>query len=350
MNDEKFKVLFVCKKRVDSYGISFGLLNSARMLAAILAGEGIESVVEAVDDANGIDRVVCLHRPTHVIIHALWAAPAKILELCRKHRKVSWNVRVHSKPPFLAMEGIASSWIAAYSGIQACMGNLWMSANSRETNELMRDVFGCRSLMLPNAYVAPERPEGCATIEVDHSRLNVACFGAIRPLKNHYAQAVAAMSYAKTIGMMLDFHVNHGREEQGGDRVVRNLRAMFDASGGHRLVEHSWYPHGVLVHCVLPMMDIGMQVSLTETFNIVAADMVAAGLPTIGSQDIYWMSWLFHADPNDIDNMVSTMSAADRLGGFGVWLNRRGLRRANVRAVRTWKRGLRLTSVQASGR
>jgi len=240
MPQRDFKVLFVCKKRVDSYGISFGLLNSARMLASILNRHGVEATVEAVVDANGIDRVVCQHRPTHVVIHALWVTPDKLEELCRRHRGVSWNVRVHSKPPFLAMEGIASEWIAAYSGLQAFLRNLWMSANSRETDELMRDVFGCRSMMLPNAYVAPPPPEEPIIVDLDPCRLNVACFGAIRPLKNHYAQAAAAIMFASRIGRKVAFHVNHGREEQGGDRVVRNLRAMFDASGGHRLVEHPW--------------------------------------------------------------------------------------------------------------
>ena len=137
MDNSNFKILFVCKKRVDSYGISFGLLNSAKMLSKALNAAGIESLVEAVDDANCIDRVVHQHKPTHVVLHALWVTPGKMMELCKKHSKVSWNVRIHSKPPFLAMEGIASDWIAAYSGLQHVVDNFWMSANSHETNDLM---------------------------------------------------------------------------------------------------------------------------------------------------------------------------------------------------------------------
>lgn len=209
------------------------------MLANTLELMGTESDVASPIDANGIDKVVHEYKPTHVIIHALWVTPDKIGELCRRHPNVSWNIRIHSKPPFLAMEGIASEWIAAYSGVQIAHRNLWLSANSEETNELMNDVFGARSLMLPNTYVKPDPPDGpTAGIRIDDEHLNIACFGAIRPLKNHYAQAAAAIMYANNCGRKLNFHVNKGREEQGGDRVTRNLTKLFDASGGHRLVEH----------------------------------------------------------------------------------------------------------------
>lgn len=36
-------------------------------------------------------------------------------------------------------------------------------------------------------------------------------------------------------------------------------------------------------------MNIGLQVSLTETFNIVAADFVSQGIPIIVSEQIDWM-------------------------------------------------------------
>lgn len=84
----------------------------------------------------------------------------------------------------------------------------------------------------------------------------------------------------------------------------------------------------------------------TETFNIVAADMVADGLPTIGSDDIYWMSRLFHSNPNDLDNMVHKIGRARLLGRLGVWLNGRGLVRTNRQAVRVWMKGLAITHIK----
>jgi hypothetical protein len=246
------------------------------------------------------------------------------------------------------MEGIASDWIAAYAVLQGSVNNLWLSANSYETNDLMNDVFACRSLMLPNTYIKPDKPSKLPTkfLFCSRKKMHIACFGAIRPLKNHYAQGAAAIMYGNKHGIKIDFHVNKGREEQGGDRVTKNLRSMFQASHGHNLIEHSWYPHDELVYDILPQMDIGMQVSLTETFNIVAADMVSAGVPTVGSSDIYWMSSLLHADPNNLDDMVKKIERAKALGKFGVWLNKQGLRRTNNDALSVWKKGLDKTSVK----
>lgn len=65
------KVLFICKKKIDSYGESYGLLNSARFASEFLNMEGIDSTVVSVVDGNGIDRVVHMFQPTHVIIEAI---------------------------------------------------------------------------------------------------------------------------------------------------------------------------------------------------------------------------------------------------------------------------------------
>lgn len=347
MRKRDLKVLFVCKQRVDSYGISFGLLNSAKMLAKTLNNIGVNAEVVSPVDANGIDKEVFNKKPSHVIIHALWVTPQKIDELCRRYPKVSWNIRIHSKPAFLAMEGIASDWIAEYVKIQELNENLFLSANSHEMDIALVHAFNANSLMLPNAYV---EPSPCQEISKFHIRypahnLNIACFGAIRPLKNHYAQAIAAILFANKIGRAVSFHVNKGREEQGGDRVVRNLRGLFNANPKHSLIEHDWYDQCKLVHEILPMMDLGMQVSLTETFNIVAADMVSAGIPTIGSNDIYWMSSCFHADPNDIEDMVEKMERARFFGKVGVFWNKTLLAKNNKIAEDIWLKGLCRTIV-----
>lgn len=65
------KVLFICKKKIDSYGESYGLLNSARFASEFLSREGFDSSVISVIDGNGIDRAVVQAQPTHVILEAI---------------------------------------------------------------------------------------------------------------------------------------------------------------------------------------------------------------------------------------------------------------------------------------
>jgi hypothetical protein len=45
-------------------------------------------------------------------------------------------------------------------------------------------------------------------------------------------------------------------------------------------------------------MDIGLQVSFSETFNIVGADMISQGIPFVGTDiEIPWAIGAFSADP-----------------------------------------------------
>jgi hypothetical protein len=102
------KALFICKNRNDSYGVSFGLLNSAKFISDFLTDSGMESQVVQVIDANGIDKVVTEYNPTHVFVEAIFVTADKFRELLsiKRHQDRIWVVRIHSKFPFLANEGI----------------------------------------------------------------------------------------------------------------------------------------------------------------------------------------------------------------------------------------------------
>ena len=347
MASKNFKVLFVCKSRVNSYGISFGLINSAQMLSKALSEAKIPSEMACVVDGNAIDAEISKRKPTHVIINALWVTPEKTAELCRLHPKVAWSIMIHSKPTFLAMEGIASKWIAELVALQSSVGNLWVSANSTETCEMLTSVFKAKSFFFPNAYSKPDQEDKSWIWPWSHQPvghdgiLNVGCFGAIRPLKNHYAQAAAAIIYADKSRVKLAFHVNSGREEQGGENVLKNLSEMFKATKSHVLVGHEWYPQWAFVKEVLPGMDVCMQVSLTETYNIVAADAVTAKIPSIGSPDVYWMASEFRANPSSLDDISEKLEYAVKMGKAGVAINSMMLDKANRQAIRIWTAGLK---------
>ena len=81
------KILFILKKREDTDAtgnkklIQTGLYNSSMYLNEILKTMNIESVVDIAIDNNCIDRIVTKHKPTHVIIEALWVVPTKFVIL-----------------------------------------------------------------------------------------------------------------------------------------------------------------------------------------------------------------------------------------------------------------------------
>lgn len=339
-NTPQPRVLFILKRREDfhdcpSYsqnGLSTGLLNSASFVQDMLLHQGVEAKTVVVIDNNDIDREVSLFKPTHVIIEALWVVPEKFDVLTKLHPRVKWIVRYHSETPFVANEGIAMKWLFEY----AKKPNVYLGVNAPRFLDEIRLILHSaglshvdvqqRVIYLPNYYPIPptlqlHRPN-------THSHLvNVGCFGAIRPLKNHLVQAMAALRFANMIGKVLLFHVNIGRVEMKGDPILTNLKEMFNGVGhsGHQLIIHRWAPHGEFMNIVREM-DIGLQVSFSETFNIVAADVVTAGVPIVVSNEIPW------AKAGIVSSVTSSVEIARVLKetyadwGNNVRLNNRGLR------------------------
>jgi hypothetical protein len=304
------KALFICKNRIDSYGISFGLLNSASFVANTLNENGIEAKVITVTDANGIDKAVTEYNPTHIFIEALWVTSEKFEQLLHlpRHKNREWIVRIHSKVPFIANEGIAFSWLSDYRDLINCHYNFSVSCNSFEFNSSLSKVLNINSVYLPNIYNPKERGLNCCFPKSGNT-INIGCFGAIRPLKNTLNQALAAIVFADEMGFNLNFHINSGREEQKGDQVFKNLEALFEASYSHRLIKQGWMNHHDFIHLVRSL-DLGMQVSLSETFNIVAADFVSNNVPVVVSPEIDWMPCIYKADPSSVESMVRKLKIA----------------------------------------
>ena len=164
--------------------------------------------------------------------------------------------------------------------------------------------------------------------------IHVGCFGAVRPMKNTFQQALAALEFAEREGKKLHFHINATRIEQSGDNVLKNLRALFQNSY-HELIEHYWYNHSEFLK-VATTMDIGTQVSFSESFNIVTADFVTAEVPIVASDDIEWMPSFLKCSPTDHEKMVKRMRRAYHWKKLSTWLQMRSLKLYNYKAKLTW--------------
>jgi hypothetical protein len=332
------RVLFICKKRVDSYGVSFGLLNSARFVANTLLEHGINSKVITVIDNNQIDKEVHEYKPTHVIIEAYWVIPSKIHILCKKYSKIKWIIRCHSKIPFFAHEGNALKWTREYIDISVNHKNLYISFNDFDTTESICSAFNYHPLYLPNIYNPPKYKHNYCCKKrgnFDFPKIHVGCFGAIRPMKNHLLQAFAAIRFADIKHLRLIFHINSSRIEQEGENVLKNLRNLF-FNNFHVIVEHPWVEHEKFIKLVREM-DMGLQVSFSESFDIVSADFVDNGIPLIGSYDIQWLSNWYKADANDADDITRLMLFAWRAKKMGIHnINKLYLWYHNQKATKQW--------------
>jgi len=336
----KAKLQFItCDRVKDSYGITSGLFNSANFVVRFLKEQGYTAELTPVQDSNAIDRVVTQANPDIVVLEALWVPPAKLAELVAipRHAKRKWVIRIHSKAPFLANEGLATRWIWQYTTIES--DNIIIAPNTRELSEQLSAAMpGGNFICLPNIYNPPKfKPTRPSRIK---HRVDIGCFGAIRPMKNTYQQALAAISFAESRDLQLFFHVNASRVEQKGDNVLKNLVALFECSP-HRLVQHGWYQHREFLLCA-EKMDLAMQVSFSESFNIVSADCVTAGVPTVVSDDIEWMPKFLQTSPTSHKGMVKKLARAWKWRVFSTWLQRLYLAIYNIKAKLAWLRWINL--------
>ena len=322
-------ILFICKDRSsgDYKEGKYGLWNSASFVVEFLNKSQIKTDLISVFDANFIDRAIHVNKPKVVVLEAIWVTPQKLSELARLHKKVKWIVRVHSKLPFLSNEGVALEWLNGYKSIP----NVTLTGNNLEFVEDMRSS-NYKFEYLPNVYLD----------KINYSRpifsrqdLHIGCFGSLRPMKNHLIQAVSSIDFANKIGYNLKFHINSSRYEQRGDNVLKNLVALFKNNPTHDLVHHGWLSHSDFLGLVYTM-DIGMQVSYSESFNIVAADFVRMNIPIVTSKEISFNTSFLWADPNSREDIVSKLTRAYRFGSFMNWRSNSKLDSYNLIAKDTW--------------
>ncbi len=334
---KRTRVLFVLKDRNLSYGIAYGLSNSCQFVANALEKCGIVTKIVSVVDGNAIDKEVHFYKPTHVIIEALYATPHKMRELLQKYPKIQWTVRIHSKTPFIANEGIAIDWIRDYFQIAKRYKNFSISANNIDIMSHFKLDFDLKMDYLPNIYCPDDYRKSFRNYD-GRNTLKIGVFGSIRPLKNQLMQCVAGIALANQIGMNLECHINSSRMEQGGGPILKNMRNLFKNTR-HTLVEHDWMKHEDFIKLVREM-DIVTQISFSESFCIVAADAVWNGIPVVGSDEIDWLHRKSHAKTTDIRDILYRMKLA-LTSPFLTTVNKKRLDKYNRMALNSWLKWLK---------
>ncbi len=248
---------------------------------------------------------------THCLIEAPWISAEKINNLLIKYPNVHFIVRSHSQIGFLQVEAGAIKIIRDLLSLQDIVLNLTFASNTERLTTFIQQVYHGNCLYLPNLYDL-QRIHRAPHIPHDHRLLRISSFGAMRLLKNHTTAAAAAMMIADSRGCDLEFWISADREENGKG-VVQSLGNMFNNVPGMKLVESPWQNWGDFRRLV-SSMDLSMQVSMTETFNIVTCDAIAENVPVIGSPAIEWLPEHCQVDTDKVEDIarVGSMELSDR--------------------------------------
>ncbi len=330
------KVLFLCKRHArfredeTDQGRASGLTVSCSHVSKSLIKSGINSVVKTCFNVSEAAKAIELEDPDVIIFEALWLMPNDMKELIASfHYSKRFAVHLHSNIPFLACESQSFTILNGYRDLDISVDILTNSVESYQAYRVLyRNVY-----YLPNVY-------DCSNFKQYEGKgddtLHVGCFGAIRPMKNHVTQAIAAISTARNLGLKLKFYVNSSRMEMNGQPVFQNLVQVFSGKENYRLEPTGWMSQDDFFS-FLRGMDVSMQCSMTETFNIVTADAVAAGIPVVVSPAIDWVDEHCVAENNSIDEIASTILRVLRLADDGVFRNQVKLKRYSEYAEKSWQ-------------
>jgi hypothetical protein len=273
-----------------------GLGCNGHHTARVLRANGVLTDLLGVWTPADIDAGLSKAAYTHCIIEAPWLPTADLTTLLNKYPRVEFIVRCHSQIGFLQVEPGAIALLREGGLLEAGNLNFTLAANSRRYAEFFQRTYGHDCAYLPNLYdyTRPAR----YLRHLPGQRLRIGSFGALRLMKNHTTAAATALLIAKRRRADLEFHISVNREENPGAKaILMSLRAMFADLNWATLVEVPWAPWAQFRNMVATM-DLCLQLSQSETFNIVTADAAAECVPSVVSEAIDWVPrhWVANSD------------------------------------------------------
>jgi hypothetical protein len=256
-------------------------LNTAK----VLKRQGIPIYVQPVNSAADVAASITKYHATHCVIAAPWLAVTDMAALLRQFPDTEIVVNLHSNVGFLAADTNGVALTRQYIDLEQANLNFRISANSRKGTRWVRAAYQCPCLWLPNLYaidssVIINRPIWKSGV------LRIGAFGATRPLKNLMTAAGAALELTNQLKAQAEFWISGGRPD-GGQGVVASIKAMLAGLPNIALRELNWasWPQ---FRDVVRSMHLLLQVSYTESFNVVSADGVAEGVASVVSDAIDW--------------------------------------------------------------
>ncbi len=323
---------FAANRAVSHIGLGVTALNSAKTLR----DAGVTTSVWAISSSQNLGeqlKAAQVEVPvSHVVVSAPWISTAELQQLTADHPETKFAVNCHSNLGFLQADPNAMRLVREGLELQRCTWNFQVAANNERLANWVGDTYGTPCAHLPNLYhldpiAGPQR-----TL-FSGGTLRIGAFGATRPLKNFMTAAGAALEIASRMRVDLEFWMSSGRNEGGGP-LTQAIQQMTAGLRHVRVVENGWQTWPQFRQTVRHM-HLLLQPSYTETFNVVTADGVAEGVPSVVSHAIEWAPEYWKAKVDDVHQIavVGQKLLRDKRA------SRRGmkaLRSYNQRALQSW--------------
>jgi len=283
---------FAANAHVSHIGLGVSALNTAK----VLKRHGLSVNVLAINSVVDLDAYL-LKNPsiTHVVISAAWIPVLDLGNVIIKHPDVEFAANIHSNVGFLQADANGVTLLRSYVHLARELLNFRVGGNSLKFVDWLSEAYTVEGVFLPNLY---DLDSTCQTNKplYNGGTLRLGAFGASRPLKNFMTAAGAAISISKELRVPVDFWLSGGRQEGGGS-IVKAIEAMLRSQPNVTLKILNWAAWPEFLDFI-ETLHLMFQVSYTESFNMVTADGIARGVPSVVSEAIDWVPsrWIAHMD------------------------------------------------------
>lgn len=305
------RVAFVTRNYGSDFGMSnigLGVTNNA--MAKVLRREGYyaeswsarnaKELSERIDKTQR-DALHHNHPPlSNVIITSpSWMNIREIGDLCWQYPNITFTLVNHTGTAYLQIDGndeesgMMANKLAGHLELER--HNFKLAANNVRFVDMIQRMLKVPCEYLPNLYDTesfvsrsrPRKPE---------DTIRIIGPGAPRPWKNQLTAAEAAVMLARECDLKLEFYYNQGHEKD--HKLSRSREDLFRGEYDLKLIAIPWEPWPKFRQTIAHM-DLMMQPSFDETYNVCTADGIAVGVPAVASPCIEWVPERWKANPCD---------------------------------------------------
>lgn len=274
---------------------------------------------------------------THVIVSAPWINAVRFKQFCLEFPNIEFVLLNHSGCAFLSIDKHGIQTNRDCLDLELHVHNFRVAGNNIRFVNWVTRAFGVPCLHLPNLYdtesfINPYPRRGIT------NPLRLGSFGAGRIWKNQLTAAEAAVEIGRALGVDIELYVNAKRPD-GGERTIEARKELFTNLRGCKLIEVPWEPWSRF-RSTMGLMNLGLQPSFDETFNVVTADGIAVGVPSVTSSSIEWTprQWWSNTPEDPTDIMKTALYLLQ--DSFSVDEGRENLKQYVKNGLRLWKKYL----------
>lgn len=302
-------MILLCYKNFGAYvGIShIGLGVSAMNTSKMLNAAGYKTDILPLKEASDLREFLKTTKKTytHVVVSAPWIPTSMWAQICAMYPEIRFAMNCHSNVGFLQADSNGIQLIREGLDLETGTHNFHVAANSERMCHFVHDAYGDECTYLPNLYYIGQH-DGLPRPPWNHSGgvLKIGIFGATRSLKNILSAVGACIIISRKLKAQTEIWISTGREDSRDVgvilRAVENLTANLPSLNVMKASWSSWPKFRKIVGA----MHLLMQPSYTESFNMVTADGVSQGVPSVVSNAITWAPSEWRADVDDVESIA----------------------------------------------